>query len=228
MMDLSYEIVRSPKRKRLTITVERNRAVIVRAPQATSDEEVQRIVREKRQWILAKVRHPQKYQKRKHPPGKEVVNGESVPYLGRDYRIEIADTTSGEVEFARLFRIPAAHCAKRRDVLRNWYVARANEKILPRVAEYARKLGTDSVGAKIVDNRFRWGSCTPSNRLTINWRLIKAPSHVIDYVIVHELAHLLETNHTARFWSIVRTHAPLAEKAKAWLKQYGQVLEEDL
>jgi predicted metal-dependent hydrolase len=98
--------VRSAKRKKLTITVERDQAVIVHAPQKTPDDEIQRVIESKRQWILAKLRHPQKYQNRMHPPGKEVVNGESAPYLGRDYRIEIAETASGDIEFTHLFLVP--------------------------------------------------------------------------------------------------------------------------
>ena len=81
---------------------------------------------------------------------------------------------------------------------------------------------------KIVDNRYRWGSCTVKNNVNLNWRLIKAPMFVIDYVIVHELAHLIEANHTLRFWNIVRTHAPTMEKARSWLRDHGQVLEQDI
>ena len=61
-----------------------------------------------------------------------------------------------------------------------------------------------------------------------NWRLIKAPMFVIDYVIVHELAHLLEANHTAAFWSIVRAKTPTVEKARSWLKEHGQALEDEI
>jgi predicted metal-dependent hydrolase len=228
MMNVNYEVLRSANRKKLTITVERDRAVIVHAPEGTSDDDVQRVIDAKRQWILAKLRHPQKYEDRLHPPGKEVVNGESAPYLGRDYRIEIAETASGEVEFGRLFMVPPAHQSKRRDVLRDWYIARAKEKILGRVEKHARNLGVKFGTAKVVDNRYRWGSCTANNNLSFNWRLVKAPMFVIDYVVVHELAHLLEANHTSRFWSIIRAHTPTMEKAKAWLKEHGQVLEEEV
>jgi predicted metal-dependent hydrolase len=228
MMDLSYEIVRSPKRSKLTITVERDRAVVVHAPEATSDEEISRIIDAKRQWILAKLKHPQKYQNRRHPPGKEVVNGEAALYLGRDYRIEITDTESGEIEFSDFFLVPPAHQAKRREVLRDWYIARAKEKILGRLEEHARTLGVKFGTARIVDNRYRWGSCTVNSNVSFNWRLIKAPMFVIDYVVVHELAHLMEANHTARFWGIVRTHSPTMEKARSRLKEHGQVLEEEV
>jgi predicted metal-dependent hydrolase len=228
MIELEYQIVRSPKRRKLTITVERDRTIIVHSPEGTSEEDVRRVVDAKRQWILAKLRHPQKYQNRLHPPGKEVVNGESARYLGREYRIEVTNTASGEVEFSHGFRVPPAHQAKRREVLRDWYVARAREKILARVEQHARELGVEFAAAKIVDNRYRWGSCTVSDNVSFNWRLIKAPMFVIDYVIVHELAHLMEANHTARFWNIIRAQTPTMEKAKAWLKEHGQILEEEV
>jgi predicted metal-dependent hydrolase len=227
-MDLKYNIVRSARRKKLTITVERDRSIVVHAPVGTNDEDVRRAVDSKRQWLFEKLRHPQKYEVRPHAPCKEVVSGESAPYLGRDYRIEIAETASGEIEFSRGFTIPAAHRAQRRHVLRAWYVARAKEKILPRVKERARELGVEFTAAKIVDNRYRWGSCTVRNNISFNWRLIKAPMFVIDYVIVHELAHLIEGDHNETFWSIVRTATATMEKAKTWLRDNGQMLEEEL
>jgi predicted metal-dependent hydrolase len=227
-MKLDYKVVRSAKRKKLTITVERDRSVIVHAPAGTSEEAISRIVEGKRQWLFGKLNHPQKYQIRPHAPGKEVVNGESAPYLGRDYRIEVAETSSGEVEFSRRFVVPTAHQDRRREVLRDWYVARANEKIVPRVNRHARDLGVKFAATKIVDNRYRWGSCTVNDNVTFNWRLIKAPMFVIDYVIVHELVHLIENNHTPQFWSIIRANNPTMEKAKAWLKEHGQVLEQEV
>ncbi|MDD2359246.1 MAG: M48 family metallopeptidase, partial [Syntrophaceticus schinkii] len=107
-----------------------------------------------------------------------------------------------------------------------WYIDKAKEKIVPRVKQHARSLGVKVSEIKIVDARYRWGSCTPKNNVNINWRLIKAPMFVIDYVIVHELAHLLEPNHTPRFWNIVHTQAPTMDKAKVWLKEHGQLLEQ--
>jgi predicted metal-dependent hydrolase len=227
-MDLSYQIVRSSRRKKLTITVERDRTVIVHAPASASEEAIKQIIESKRQWLFEKINHSQKYEALPHAPGKEVVNGESVPYLGRDYLIEIAETKSGGVEFSRHFLIPAAQQAKRRKVLKEWYLSRAAETILPRANRHAKEMGVAYNEAKIVDNRYRWGSCTVKDHVHFNWRLIKAPMFVIDYVIVHELAHLLEANHTPRFWNIVRARVVCADKAKTWLKEHGQILEEEL
>lgn len=100
--------------------------------------------------------------------------------------------------------------------------------ILPRVRSHAKALGVEYNQAKIVDARYRWGSCTVKNNVNFNWRLIKAPSWMIDYVIAHELAHLIEANHTPRFWNIVRTQAPKAEKAKLWLSENGHLLEQEI
>ena len=79
----------------------------------------------------------------------------------------------------------------------------------------------------ISDLKVRWGSCTPNSNLNFNWRIIKAPSVVIDYLIVHELAHLIESNHTPRFWNIVSVQVPRAEWAKQWLLENGDLLEID-
>ena len=227
-MGTSYTIKRSSKRKTLTITVERDRSVVVHAPESTPEETVREVVESKRRWIHEKTTHAQKYEARPHPPGKELVNGESVLYLGREYQIEVIPTASTEIRFEQRFFIPASLAGERRNVLRNWYVNRAKEQILPKVESLAALLGVELAGAKIVDSRFRWGSCTVKNNVNLNWRLMKAPMFVIDYVIVHELAHLLEANHTPRFWNIVRTHAPRMDKARSWLREHGQVLEQDV
>jgi predicted metal-dependent hydrolase len=225
-MELTYIIQKSAKRRKLTITVERDRSVVVHAPESTSDEKIEQVVASKRQWIYEKIGHPQKYQDLPHPPGKELVSGESALYLGRQYRIEVVKTGLAEIQFAQRFLIPAAQTSKRAEALREWYIGKAKEKVVPRVEQHARQLGVDVAGVKIVDSRYRWGSCTLNNNVNFNWRLIKAPMFVVDYVIVHELAHLIEANHTPRFWNIVRAQAPTMDKAKAWLKEHGQLLEQ--
>lgn len=226
-MELVYTIKRSSKRKKITITVERDRSVVVHAPESTPDDKIRAIVESKRQWIYEKKKHEQKYAV-PHPPGKELVNGETALYLGREYQIEIVQNNSDDIHFEQRFLIPAHLSGDRKRVFRNWYMDRAKERILPRVKKFANDIGVEFSMAKIVDNRYRWGSCTTKNNININWRLIKAPMFVIDYVIVHELAHFLEPNHTPRFWNIVRSQSAKMDKAKNWLKENGQILEDDI
>lgn len=227
-MDLSYEIRRSTRRRKVTITVERDGEVVVHAPDGVPEDKLRQLVDSKRQWLFEKLNDAQKYQPLPHAPGKELVNGESALYLGRAYRIELADAADDAVQFAGKFLIPRSRASERKRVLRQWYVERAQEKILPRVKLHAKNLGVSYAQAKIIDSRLRWGSCTPGNNLNFNWRLIKAPMFAIDYVVVHELAHLIEANHTPRFWNIVRAQLPAMERAREWLREHGQSLEEEV
>ena len=227
-MDISYSIKRSSKRTKVTITIERDRKVVVHAPNHASDEAIARVVEAKRHWIYEKTRHSQKYAGSTHPPGKELVNGESALYLGQSYRIEVVDTETKCIGLDQRFLIPASHARHKKGAMREWYIARAKERILPRVVKQARELGVSYGQARIVDNRYRWGSCTVRNNINLNWRLIKAPMFVVDYVIAHELAHLLESNHTPRFWNIVKTQVPTMDKARDWLREHGQLLEDEV
>ena len=226
-MELDYAIVYSPKRKKLTITVERDRSIVVKAPTGTSIEKIQEVVESRKLWLYEKTHHEQKYHPPLHPPGKELVNGESLPYLGRSYRLELSDSNN-EIQFiSNRFFVPKAQAHQRGDIFKSWYIQQAKEQILPRVKVNARRMGVEFNLAKITDSKYRWGSCTPKNNVIFNWRLIKAPMFVIDYVIVHELAHLLESNHTSIFWNIVAVQVPNYQLAKNWLREHGNVLEED-
>jgi predicted metal-dependent hydrolase len=226
-VELDYTVIYSPNRKKLTITVERDRSVVVRAPEGTSPEKIRQIIESKKQWLYQKTRHPQKYNDLPHPPGKELVNGESLLYLGRHYRIELVENGE-EIEFTQKFFIPKKIASNKRAAFQAWYKEKAAEKILPRVLAHAKNLGVRYNQAKIMNSKYQWGSCTPNDNVNFNWRLIKAPMFVIDYVIVHELAHLLEPNHTPRFWNIIRAQIAETEKAKAWLRENGALLELDI
>lgn len=224
-MELEFKVVYS-KRKTVTITVERDRSVIVAAPEGTSPDKIRQVVESRKRWLYEKTRHVQKFDSLPHPPGKELVTGESMPYLGRQYRIELL-AGGGEIQFQQAFFVPK-ELSDKSQAFRDWFVARAQEAILPRVALHAKNLGVEYNVAKIGNGKYRWGSCTPRDNVILNWRLIKAPMFVIDYVVVHELAHLIEPNHSPHFWNIVRTQVPGMEKAKAWLQKNGALLEQDL
>jgi predicted metal-dependent hydrolase len=223
-MKQDYRIVYSD-RKTLSIIVERDRSLLVRAPKGMSAEEIRKRVDEKKLWIYEKVRHPQKY-----PPvplKKEFVTGETVLYLGRNYRLEVTDQDFDTVHFDSGFYVARSQKAHAGKLFQDWYTVRAEEKLLPRIRRFAESMGVAYNRLLISDLKYRWASCTPKNNLNFNWRIIKAPLYVIDYVIVHELAHLLEPNHTGRFWNVIAVQIPDYEKPKKWLKDHGPKLEED-
>ena len=226
-MIIDYKIKYSD-RKKLTITVERDRAVVVKAPRDMDPEKIHDIVESKRPWLYKHLNHPRKYEDIPHPPGKELVSGESLLYLGKEYRIEMLDSVNPDIQFDRKFIINRNSKIPTKDLVTRWYKEKAKEQITPRVYDFANNLGVSFDKVDISDMRYRWGSCTPNNNLRFNWRLIKAAMNVIDYVIVHELAHLIEGNHSPRFWNIVKVHSPSYEKARYWLRENGSLLEQDV
>jgi predicted metal-dependent hydrolase len=140
----------------------------------------------------------------------------------------VVDTVN-DIQFeGDCFLVPSRLSGQRGQVFQAWYIQQAKTVILSRVSHYAEQLGVTFNQAKITKSKYRWGSCTPKDNVTFNWRLIQAPMFVIDYVIIHELAHFLEPNHTPRFWGIIRSQLATMDKAKRWLKDNGALLEQTL
>lgn len=220
--NMDYELVFS-KRNTISITVDRGRAIVVRAPEGTDPDRIKSMVESKKRWIFNKLRHPQKYNDGLRK--KEFVSGESVLYLGRNYRLEVENGGDESIRFIGKFIITGVTSERANKLFKEWYTQKAKEKIIPRVNYHARDMGVRFNEIMVSGLKFRWGSCTSKNSLNFSWKLIKAPMYVVDYVIVHELAHLLEHNHTSSFWNIVQTQVPGYLKAKGWLKEHGEILE---
>jgi predicted metal-dependent hydrolase len=222
-MNPTYTLVYSD-RKTVRLTVERNRAIVVRAPHGVPEERVRALVEEKRFWLWRKARDPHKYPT--DPVRKEFVSGESFLYRGRHYPLEIVGEDFINLRFERSrFVLSRASRMDAAELFRDWFVARAREELPARVAEIAASMGVGYRRIGVRELRVRWASCTPGDQLLFNWRIIQAPMSVIDYLIAHELAHLLEPNHTPKFWNIVAIHAPSHAKAREWLKVHGSRLE---
>lgn len=223
-MEIKYSIIFS-KRKTLSIIVERDRSVVVRAPLNTSEKLIEREVNKRKRLLLKKIVHNQKYPFPK--PAKEFVSGETLMFLGKNYKLHVSDGVENGVSFDNKFFINKADQKKANKLLKEWYVRSATEIVVPKAMEIAKQLGVAYRKINILDLKYRWGSCTPKDNIHFNWRLIKAPMTVIEYIIVHELTHLLEANHTPEFWNRVAAMQPNYLKAKNWLKENGHELEID-
>lgn len=224
-MELDYRIVYS-ERKTIALTVERDRSVVVAAPHGTSEETIRQAVETKKLWLYQKLNHTRKYPAA--PVRKEFVTGETLLYLGRAYRLEVTDDDEPGVRFHNRFYISRQRQAEASQLLQEWYMERAREKLTPHIRHFAEAMGVAYNRILVSDLRVRWASCTPKNNLNFNWRIIKSPQFVIDYLIVHELAHLREANHTSAFWNVVAVQLPRYLVAKEWLQENGGLLEEEL
>jgi predicted metal-dependent hydrolase len=223
-MKLHYRIVYSHRRT-MSISVERDASVVVHAPRGTPEGKIRQAVEARKLWLFQKINHAQKYPSTRQR--KEFVSGETIAYLGRNYRLEVVNKATEGVQFHSRFIIARQNQPQAARLFRQWYIDRAKERILLRTRYFAEAMGVAFNCILISDLKVRWGSCTPRSNLNFNWRILKAPSFVIDYIVVHELAHLIEANHTPRFWNIVFVQVPRWEQAKNWLREHGDLLEVD-
>ena len=223
-MDIPYSVIYSD-RKTISIIVERDRSVLVRAPLNTSETKVADLIHKKKRLIQEKIQHNQKYPFVKQT--KEFVSGESLMYLGKNYKLYITEDKVKGIVFDSKFFIGTENQTNGNALFKEWYIKQATEIIVPKAEAIARQIGVSYNNINILDLKFRWGSCTPKDNIHLNWRLIKAPMTVIEYIIVHELTHLLVANHTPEFWNRVAVQLPKYSEAKNWLKEFGHELETD-
>lgn len=209
----------------MSIIVERDRRVIVRAPKNTSKDLIDKEIAKRKRLIQKKIEHNQKYPFEKQT--KEFVAGESLMYLGKNYQLKIVDEPIEGVIFDNKFFISKANQKQANKLFKEWYIKSANDMITPKAISIAKQIGVIYNSINILDIKYRWGSCTPKDNIHFNWRLIKAPMYVIEYIIVHELTHLLVSNHSQEFWNRVSVQLPNYDKAKEWLKENGHELETD-
>ena len=134
---------------------------------------------------------------------RQFVPGEEFLYLGHEYPLVVADNLPKAVVLAGSLMISQVVLANARDHIENWYRAQALEYITQRVEYYAQVTGLKYRSIRVNNATTRWGSCGYRDTLNFTWRLIMAPARVVDYVVIHELMHLKQKNHSRKFWAEV-------------------------
>jgi predicted metal-dependent hydrolase len=114
-----------------------------------------------------------------------------------------------------------------RPLVERWFRRKAERELPALLMELARQHGITVAGVSVRDQRSRWGACSAKGRITLNWRLIRVPDFVREYVLVHELMHRRELNHSRRFWRLVAASCPRHGEAREWLKREGKLLWPD-
>lgn len=171
-------------------------------------------------WLAARIKRA--------PEAASFADGGVVPLRGVDHRIVATGRVRGRVEVAelegeRVILVPGdpAHRARR---LIDWFKEEAEADLVERSTWHAERLGVVVKSVRMRSQASRWGSCSSTGNINYNWRLVLAPPFVLDYVAAHEVAHLVEMNHSAAFWATVKRTMPDMEKGRAWLKAHGRQL----
>ena len=222
---LDFEIQLSGARRSIGITVDRDGSLIVNAPHDCDEAELVAFAREKRMWVYKKL--AEKDLLLSHRPIKEFVSGEGFAYLGRSHRLLLADHPEHPVKLVcgrLVMRRDLAAGGSGAQAMIDWYRMRGMRWLPRRMEPWARRMGVRPAAIDVRDLGYRWGSLGKTERVNFHWAAMQLNPTLVDYVIVHELAHILEANHTPEFWARVERTMPNFQIAKDDIARIGSGL----
>lgn len=227
---IAYALKRSARQKTLSIRVEPDGTVEVVAPAGVAEDRIALVVRRKAAWIVERQRRVADVPPKPSP--REFVSGETFMYLGRQYRLRVKSGAEGGVKLAGghlEVTVPRGTAAEARaEVVRGllvaWYRAHAAERLPARIAEWAPKVGATPKAVLVREQAKRWGSCDAAGNVRLNWRIIQAPVKLVDYVVAHELVHLVHPDHGRPFWALLGRVMPDYEGRRKNLRETGSRL----
>ena len=224
---IPYDIRRSSRRRTVALTVTPPGQVLLTAPTETPVERLDEVVRAKAKWIASRLRLVRPAEPKPSP--RELVSGESFLYLGRQYRLEVR--RGGADPEVRLERgrlrlgLPGALTGEARtrairEALVGWYREHARERLSERTAWWAQRVGLPEPRVLVREQERRWGSCG-AGVVRFNWRIIQAPMRLVDYVVAHEVVHLVHDDHGREFWAALGRLLPDYEARRERLRAEG-------
>jgi predicted metal-dependent hydrolase len=226
---IEFVVRRSARRRTVAIAVASRDGVVVTAPPQIELPQLERLVAARARWIVEAERRFEDVEA--GPPPRTFSSGETFHYLGRQYRLRVESHDRGraEVKLAGAWiamRLPAAVADDARPELARraliaWYRRRAVEWFPERVALWSDRLGLTAPAILVREPRARWGSCDPKGNVRLNWRIVQAPGPLVDYVVAHELVHLVHRRHGPDFWAALGRALPAYEDRRRTLRRLG-------
>lgn len=227
-IDFPVEIIRTSRRKTASIEVVdgKVRAIV---PTNLSDQRVIDLINTRKPLIRTKLRLQAEHQPAKP---KEYVSGECITYLGKNYRLKLMSDGPDQVKLHRgYFELGVKsdlQAEKRQEFVKKqlieWHQSHAEKRLVDKTSRYAKILNVKPNTVSVTEFKSRWGSCSTKGDVGYNWKIIIAPHNIIDYVVVHELCHLIEHNHSPAYWKCVERIMPNYRESKEWLKVNGAML----
>ena len=226
-----FAVIRTRRKKTISLRIRDGRVEIV-VPRETSETRIAEILADKMPWLRRQLADldsvpdfvPKAYE-----------SGETFTLMGETFTLIIEDGLRDELNASG--KILTAHLHPGRDetrrqsavagLLQDWYQQEATDHLTRRCAAYSNDMGVSYGKITVKHYKSRWGSCSSVGDLTFNWRIMLAPPDIVDYVVVHELAHLVHHNHSPAFWQVVGETMPDYKQHRAWLKLHGSNLRLD-
>lgn len=206
--------------KNLRIVITNKGEVIVHAPNKMSVKKIEEILKEKESWIVKNV----EYAKKNMAHNKYILNYTDTLLCGKPYCIKFGDVKKVAM-FEDNLIVPNKNQEDKLTPIKKWYKKMAAEIIEKRITDINATLQLSVKSIKIVDCRRKWGSCDSNHNIKINWRLVMLSPDIIDFVIIHELVHILQMNHSKAFFDILTKIVPDWKERRRVLKTYNFLLE---
>jgi len=224
--DLAFEVRESPQRRTLEIIVERDGSLVLATPPGVPPETLEQFVDENRVWVYTRLAEKEALAQPQSP--REFVSGEGFPYQGHSYRLKVVNGTRQQPPL-RLYRgrfelrRDAIHQA--REYFIQWYTLHLRYILDQHVATLARRVGAEPREVHIQDLGYRWASSNGRRHLYFHWRVAMLPHRMIEYLVAHELVHLVERSHSDAFWERLERIVPDYAERQRWLKEHGGIYD---
>lgn len=220
--DLCFELRYSGKRRTVGITVERDGRLILASPLEVPIETLEKVVDDRRLWIYSKLL---KKESLNFPTSvKEYVSGEGFYYLGCSYRLKLVNGVKGQPPlklYQSRFQLHRGAQAQGRELFIHWYRLHVQPLLEQQIAVLVHRVGARPDSVQVRELGYRWGSCGHKGNLYFHWRVSMLPRSMIEYIVTHELVHLVEPHHTKAFWERIERIIPDYNARKRWLAENG-------
>ena len=202
--DVEFSVFRT-NRKTIGITVESDGSPILRVPKVASEDEIQRLVSRRIEWVKRKIQYAQNNSLSTFTPSFKL--GTQLPYLGKFHTIhEGSNSTFGL--FQGRFVVPSNETEKIETLAMKWYRETAEKYLVKRLRTLQEKYEEKPSSIRVLDLKSRWASCSQDKTINLNWKLVLLPVRLIDYVLHHEMCHLKIHNHSNRYWKHLQNKCP--------------------
>ncbi len=221
------DIIRSSRRKTAAIKIRHGKVSVI-VPDGLSMATIESLLANKNRWIKEKLVIQNEIIAIKP---KEFVSGEVFTYLGKNHALKIESGLYPAIKLHQgelvvsVRNKTADNSLSIRPMLLKWYKQQAKSKLIEKTGHYAKIIGVKPSSVTIKSFKSRWGSCTITGSIYYNWKLVIAPERIIDYVVIHELCHILHHNHSPAFWQAVARYCHDYTECRTWLKINGGRLE---
>lgn len=212
---VDYKIRRSEEASRARIDVKVDEIIVVIPKDSSTNPE--RFMQENKDWVLKKKHKFEEFLD--SIPNRKFREGEKFPYLNEEFQLKIGESGHKLKNQQIILSENKVNRNGIKEELEVFYRSKARNKIEDKIEKYKSEVKGNFDRIYIRNQKTKWGSCSPKDNLSFNWRLIMAPEHVLEYVVVHELVHLEERNHSKDFWNKVKEIYPQYKQSNKWLNE---------